>query len=301
MSREQMDLDKLRVFYFAAQAKSFTNSALNLSPSAISRHISDLEFRLKTPLFQRLPPGLELTEQGEILLVHCEKIFHEIELARQQISDSSDEPQGLIRLACPTGWMATVVVRYLADFLKNNPKITMSVLSSDSPFDFVSGMVHVAFLPYVPDRANLIQRYLLTSELALYASSEYLEKYGIPQKPEDLDHHRLIGYAEGETSIIDINWHLSLGAPKGEIREPAFRVNQMYFAAEEGLGIATLSKENPLLRSGKLVQVLPEIEGPKVDGYLVYPEHLKESKRIRMLSDYFINVLKKERTFPNVE
>lgn len=296
-----MDLDKLRIFYYAAQAKSFTNSALNLSPSAISRHISDLEFRLKSPLFQRLPRGLELTEQGEILLNHCKKIFHEIELARQGISDTGNEAQGLIRLVCPTGWLSTVVVRYLSGFLKENPKITMSIISSDSPLDFVSGMIHVAILPYVPDRANLIQRYLLTCELGLYASPEYLKKYGTPQRPEDLDHHRLIGYAEGETSILDINWHLSIGAPKGEVREPIFRVNQMYYAAEEGLGIATLIKDNPLLRSGKLVQLLPEIEGPKIDGYIVYPEHLKESKRIRLLSDYIVGMVKKDRILPNAE
>lgn len=64
-----MDLDKLRIFYYAAEAKSFTNCGLNLSPSAVSRHISDLEHRLKTPLFYRQGRGLSLTDQGEILFI----------------------------------------------------------------------------------------------------------------------------------------------------------------------------------------------------------------------------------------
>ena len=64
-----MDWDKLKSFYEIAISKSISKASakLNISQSALSRQIQDLEYDLKTPLFIRHQKGVRLTEQGENL------------------------------------------------------------------------------------------------------------------------------------------------------------------------------------------------------------------------------------------
>ena len=68
-----MDWDKLKSFYEIAISKSISKASakLNISQSALSRQIQDLEYDLKTPLFIRHQKGVRLTEQGENLFNTC--------------------------------------------------------------------------------------------------------------------------------------------------------------------------------------------------------------------------------------
>ena len=292
-----MDLDKLRIFYYVAQAKSFTNSALNLSPSAISRHISDLEYRLKVSLFHRQARGLVLTEQGEILLTSVQKIFTEIETARTLINELAEEPQGVLRLAVPSGWSSVVLVKYVSLFTKRYKKMQLKLISCDLLPDFGMNTIDAAILPRQPDRPNLVQRYLTSIKLKLYASPDYLAEHGVPQDVQDLDHHRLISFGDHNHYLSDINWHLKEGKEVGDYREPSLSVLTTFHAAEEGLGIATLAKENPLLLNSKLVEVLPNLEGPEIKGYYVVPEHLKNSKRIKLFGDFLEECIQNDKVF----
>lgn len=79
--------------------------------------------------------------------------------------------------------------------------------------------------------------------------------------------------------------------PKGEIRTPYLCINTssgMRLAAEDGHGIVALAVEYPDLEKSGLVEILPEIEKPKIPIYYVYPEYLKDSKRIKVLGEYLI-------------
>lgn len=99
----------------------------------------------------------------------------------------------------------------------------------------------------------------------------------MPEVPADLDAHKLIVYGDDvQAPVDDINWLLEEGRDPGNPREPALRVNSVYGiyrAVRSGLGIAALpyylSEE-----SHNLVEILPEIKGPSIDAFFVYPEEL---------------------------
>lgn len=289
-----MDLDKLRVFYYAAQAKSFTNSGLHLSPSAVSRHISDLEYRLKTKLFSRHPKGLSLTPQGEILLEASHRIFKELEEVEERMMGEDRKPEGALRVTTPAGWISSLLIRVVKDFLEENPKIRLIIKSLDTIPDFSRNETDVAMLPFVPDTPDVKADHLMTLHLQLYASPTYLQKFGVPKKPADLMHHRLISYGELDHPIENINWHLSLGMPEGKKHEPYMTVNNLYYAGETGYGIITLAEENVLLQEGKLIPVLPDIMGPVIEAYCVYPSRLENSKRVRAFCHYLQQVARKK-------
>ena len=157
--------------------------------------------------------------------------------------------------------------------------------------------VDAAILPRQPDRSNLIQRYLTSIKFKLYASSDYLSECGVPQNVQDLDNHRLISFGGDNHYSNDMNWHLKVGKEVGDYREPFLSVSDTLHAAEQGLGIATIAQENPLLHHSKLVEILPEVEGPETKGYYIFPEHLKNSKRIKLFGDFLEECMQNDHFF----
>jgi DNA-binding transcriptional LysR family regulator len=125
----------------------------------------------------------------------------------------------------------------------------------------------------------------------LYASPEYLKKHGTPRRPEDLDQHRIVVYGdEARAPISNINWLLEAGTKPGQERRPILQVNNTYGlfrAVSSGVGIAALP-DYVAVEGPELVRILPELTGPPVEAYFVYPEELRTSKRISVFRDFLI-------------
>lgn len=286
-----MQWDKLKTFYYVAKFESFTKTGqhLNISQSAISRQIIDLEHQVGHKLFKRLPKGLALTKQGQLLFQNTEKMFVFSELALTQIQNEQLEPQGELNLGANVGLVDTWLYKIIPDFLKLYPKINLSIFSKDGHLDVESLEVHVALQPYIHDQPELIQNLLTTWNRRLYASKEYLQTYGTPQTVEDLEHHRLIGFGPEKIHLFDnINWHLKLGN-KSKVQKPYINANSiraLCHFGNTGFGIISFSQESPLLEGSQLVEVLPDVAGPSIDIYFTYPMQLKGIKKIEVLEEY---------------
>jgi len=281
--------DRLRTFYYVAQAGSFTKAGnqLNISQSAISRQIIDLEYRLKVKLFLRHGRGLHLTDAGKTWFRTVQKMFAEIETTKNLISEQESEPHGHLKIATSSG-IANELVTHVTPFLNIYPKMRLSVLIEED-IGLAMRNADVLLFPEILNKVNLVQEILFSSHLKLYANPKYLEKFGTPAKAEDLDHHRLIAYGDHHHPYSQMNWLLTTGAPSGKIREPYMQFNSganLRAIAEENHGIVTLAKENHLLETSTLVEILPELEGPVIETYFIHPEHLKNSKRVHALLDY---------------
>ncbi len=284
-----MQWDKLKTFHHVAQAGSFTRAGenLNLSQSSISRAVIDLESRLGYQLFTRHARGLELTEEGKILNRTTKRMICDVESSKDAINDLQQEPQGRVKLATTAG-LATIIVENLAEFTQRYPKIQISIISEED-IRVAFQRADVGLYPSVLDSTTLIQKHISSNQFGLYASSEYLEKYGTPKTPQDLDNHRLVSYGNHTHPYTQMNWLLSIGSENGKLREPYMEFNSglnLFLAAQTGIGIVTLAKINRGLRNSNLVEVLPDCQGPEVKVYYMYPEHLKQSKRIAVFGDY---------------
>ena len=296
-----MNLDKLRIFHHAGMAKSFTNCGLHLSPSAISRHISDLEYWLKVKLFVRNPKGMTLTPEGEKLLETCHTVFKELEGIKSAISVDTDKPEGLLKIATPLGWISNIVIMLIKDFLRDNKDVLVSIKSFDGVPDFSRSEADVAMLPFIPDDVAVKGEHLTDLTLGLYASPDYLKTYGVPQTVEDLRNHQLISYGDHDHPLMNINWHLGLGLKEGEKHKPYITINNMYYAAEAGYGIVTLARENALLRDSALVPVLPDVSGPTLNCYCVYPKRLEKSKKVQAFIHYVKQTLHEQLWAANLD
>jgi DNA-binding transcriptional LysR family regulator len=135
-----------------------------------------------------------------------------------------------------------------------------------------------------------VQRHMMTLNWLICASPDYLKRHGVPQRAEDLDAHRLILFGQHHPPVPEVNWLADAGRRPGNPRRAVLEVNSMHamlLAIRAGIGIAVLPDfqvhENP-----DLVQVLTDLKGPKVDVFFVYPEELRNSKRVAVFRDFLL-------------
>ena len=285
-----MDLNKLKIFYHAAKAESYTNNTLNLSPSVISRHVSDLEYRLKTKLFHRNTRRLVLTSHGEVLFESAQKIMDEAHRAALKLAEVGDDIQGLLTVTTPTSWSSTILVRSLSIFMKQYPNIRLNVVSDDkNPYLFSSGN-DVALMLYAPEQDNLIKEHIMDVHLGLFAHPSYIKEFGCPKTLEDLDDHRLIAYADRDARMSIINWHLTANCKPGTTRRPYLKANNLFDAAEQGLGIVSMAKENYMFGHSSMVEILSHETAPVIKIYYVYPKHLRASKCVLAFGEFLKSI-----------
>jgi DNA-binding transcriptional LysR family regulator len=288
-----MDWDKLRVFHAVAEAGSFTHAgeALNLSQSAVSRQISALEESLSVPLFHRHARGLILTEQGELLYRTAREVFSKLAMTEAMLTESKDRPKGPLKVTTTISFGSAWLTPRIREFTDLYPEIQVSLVVDDTELDLSMREADVAIRMSAPRQPDLVQRHLMTLRYSIYASQEYLKRFGTPQKPEDLDKHRVIIYGQdARPPVRPINWLWEAGARPGYERKPIFTVNNVYGilrAVESGLGIAALP-DFMGEEAANLIRILPELTGPEIECYFVYPEELRNSKRIAVFRDFLL-------------
>lgn len=288
-----MDWDKLRIFHAVAEAGSFTHAGdtLNMSQSSVSRQISALEKSLNAPLFHRHARGLKLTESGETLFRTAKDVVAKLAMAEAMVSEARDRPKGPLRITTTVAFGSIWLTDRLKDFIEAYPDIEVALIVSEDELDISMGAADVAIRMHASTQPDLIQRRISTMHHHAFAAPAYVNQYGAPQNVEDLDRHRLIAYDETFfPPFSEINWMMKAGKPTGEERRPILKVNNvygMYRAAATGLGIASLPDYMGEL-SNDLFPVLPGTESPAFDIYLVYPEELRNSRRISAFRDFLL-------------
>jgi DNA-binding transcriptional LysR family regulator len=288
-----MDWDKLKTFHAAAEAGSLTGAAeaLGISQSAVSRQIASLEEQLGVALFHRHARGLQPTEQGRILFETAHDMSGRVALAEAQLADSRDKPSGELHVTAPIALGTTWLTPRLDAFMTSYPEIRLELILDDAEVDLSTFEVEAAIRLWRPTQPDLVQKKLLSVRQSLYAAPAYLARRPGPADLSELADHPLIVYgARGAaTPMKELDWPLRLesgGAP----RLPALRVNTVLGvqrAIESGLGVGSLP--DYLARgSDRLVRILPDVSGPEFEVYFVYPEELRNSRRIGALRDFLL-------------
>ncbi len=286
-----MDWDKLRVFHAVAEAGSFTHAGdtLNLSQSAVSRQISALEESLQVPLFHRHARGLILTEQGESLFHTVREVFAKLAMTEALLTESKEKPSGRLKITTTVGFGSHWLAPRLHAFLEAYPEISVSLILDDTDLDLAMREADVAIRMHPPRQPDLVQRHLLSMQMHLCAAPAYLEKHGTPRTPAELEGHRFILFGNYHPPVPNVNWLAELGhegPPRGALLE-VNSTHAILLAVRSGLGIGALPDYLATETEG-LVRLLPDVPSPKVDIYFVYPEELRNSKRVAVFRDFLL-------------
>ncbi len=287
-----MDWDKLRVFHAVAEAGSFTHAGdtLNLSQSAVSRQISALEETLQVPLFHRHARGLILTEQGESLNRTVREVFAKLAMTEALLTESKERPAGRLKITTTVGFGSSWLAPRLKDFLDQYPDVQVQLLLDDTDLDLAMREADVAIRMHPPKQPDLVQRHLLAIEWHVVASPDYLKKHGTPTRAEELDNHNLVLFGDYRPPVHDVNWLAEAGRRPGSPRRGLLEVNSlkaMMLAVQSGVGIAAMPDYMHAEQEG-MVRILTDIRAPKVDVFFVYPEELRNSKRVAVFRDFLL-------------
>ncbi|SMO43625.1 LysR family transcriptional regulator [Ruegeria faecimaris] len=283
-----MDWDKLRIFHAVADAGSLTHAGdkLNLSQSAVSRQIRALEESLDSTLFHRHARGLILTEQGELLFDATSAMSKRLDAAAARIRDSEEEVFGVLRVTTTFGFGTLWLAPRLPKLYEQYPDLNIDLMLEERVLDLPMREADVAIRMKEPSQADLVRKRLMTVQMLLYATPEYLKESGQPASLEEISSHRLICQTPSAPQV---------GASAAMVRHlmtynPAslLTVNN-YFGVLQGvlhnLGIGLLpdyvTHDFP-----HLLPVLSDIETADVPVYLAYPEELRHSKRVAAFRDF---------------
>ncbi len=289
---EKVDINKLRTFYYVALEGSYQKASVHLGikSSYISKQITALEENYKFKLFKRSHRSLVLTEVGQEFLKSVQVIMQQIEKMDESFSNiDREDDDDVIRIVTTTGVTNLWLIRKLKEFIQFYPKYTFRIITSNEKIDVSDHFADIAILPMIDQNPNVIQRKLFTFHTKLFASKEYLEKFGIPKTPEDLDNHRLISFYHNEAGHRgNVDWHLKIGT-KNKIRVPYLVINSaigLFEAAVQGMGMIVISEEFPY-NSPTLVKVLPD-EGVEIPVY--FATHLQKMSlsKVSALEKFFI-------------
>ena len=259
----------------------------------MSRQISALEEALQVPLFHRHARGLILTEQGESLNRTVRDVFAKLAMTEALLTESKEKPAGRLKVTTTVGFGEIWLAPRLTAFLEAYPEVSVSLLLDDAELDLAMREADVAIRMHPPKQPDLVQRHLSALQWHVCASTDYLKRYGVPQRAEELDAHKLILFGSHHPPITDVNWLAEVGRRPGNPRRAVLEVNSTHavlLAIQSGLGIGALPdyvvQENP-----DLVRILTDLKGPKVDVYFVYPEELRNSKRVAVFRDFLLSRL----------
>ena len=293
-----MDWDKLRIFHAAASAGSFTQAGetLNMSQSAVSRQVSALENNLKIKLFHRHARGLQLTEQGDLLFDTVAEVIGKLQTAEMLLYDSKNKPSGELRISATLGFGTVWLTQCLREFMELYPEIKIELLLNDEQVDISMREADVAIWALEPTQSDLIRRTLFTMRFHAYASNSYIRRYGAPTSIDDLDKHRIISYSgKPAKHLAPTSWLETAGRDGKNPRDAVLRVNNvvaMKYAVRSGIGIAMLP-DYLIDGESDFIEVLSGLELPTLPLLYVYPEELRNAKKIELLRDFLVSKVKK--------
>lgn len=286
----------LGFFSTLASAGSLSAAAreLGVTTPAVSKRLAQMEARLGVLLVNRTTRRMGLTPEGELYLEHARRILGDIEGMEASLGMSRATPQGLLRVNATLGFGRSHVAPLISRFVRRHPKVEVQLQLSVNPPSSTEDAFDVGIRFGAPPDSRLIARRLASNRRLLCASPAYIARHGLPKAPDDLRRHNCIGIRQGEEAYGV--WRLSSGRGR-QAAAQAVRIrgnlttNDGEIAvnwALDGHGILMRAEWDiaRYLRSGRLVQVLPQFATPDADIYAVYPQRHQLAARVRAFVDF---------------
>ena len=289
----------LRAFRAVAECGSFTRAAaaLDVTPSALSQTVQQLESQLGTRLLQRTTRRVGLTEAGHDMLQRVVPALNELDLALDAVRQHGDRPRGTVRLTVPGVVSRAIIEPMLGEFMARWPDVQLDIRVEDGLTDLVAAGLDAGIRLGESLQRDMVAIPIGGPMRAVVAGSpDYFKRYGYPKDPKALQRHRCIKHRLPSSGAI-YRWEFAhrSGAQKGRWYEIAvdgnLTVNDVPLslrAAEDGIGLVYVLEisARDALAEGRLESVLkPWL--PPFDGlYLYYPSRFQVPPKLRVFIDF---------------
>ncbi len=274
---------RIELLVRAAEAGSFAKAArsLNLTPSAVSHAIADLERELGVSLFHRTTRQLRLTEEGEEIYQRGCELLRQLAELESSARKTPERLTGTLRVGLGVPLSRHVIMPLLPTFLRRHPQLRLEFHIQSQPKDMHAEGVDVLIRIHEPPVSNLIARKIGQIRHFVYASPQYLKEVGPPKTPDDLLHHSCLVIKMPEMNRPLEEWEFQRGAERKVIqvapRVVTFDREGLIAAVLAGAGLMRLGCFDPyLISSGQLHKVLIDWTCPP--GFPIFAMYRKAAR-----------------------
>ena len=280
------DMLSLRLFLRIAALGGVSAAAqdLSLSPASASARLVKLEETIGFRLFNRTTRAVSLTTDGEAFLPYAQQIVETLETGLNAVKGQGAEAEGLLRITMPGSFGRMYIIPALVDFHARHPRVSLDLRLSDTVLDVVEGAYDLIIRNAPLTDSNLILRKLAPDRRLLVASPSYLEQHGTPSVPDDLLEHQCVSLAEatkwtfenGQTVSVPRSFVINDGEALRKVLEQGM-----------GIGIKSVWNANKSLKSGLLVEVLPNFPiVTEASIWLLYPSRRIIAPKVHAMIDF---------------
>ena len=278
------DWDDVRYFLTLQRHATLAaaGAALTLDPTTVGRRLMKLEDELGARLFDRTPNGYVLTDAGHRLLPRAERIEREALGVERDVAGEDQKLEGVVRLTATEMLTTRFIAPQLRRFRERYPEIQLELQCTNLDVNLARREADIALRLARPTQEDLIIKRLSFIHLGLYASLDYVDRFGLPK--ESLAGHHLILFANTRPFRRENDWiEARMDGARVALRSDS--VSATYSATVAGTGIGLL----PCLvadHDRHLIRV--PLEGAPEPRQIWQAVHkdLRDSARIRAVLDF---------------
>ncbi|MCC8934163.1 LysR family transcriptional regulator [Rhizobium ipomoeae] len=280
----------LRVFAEVAEHKNFSAVAerLGLSPAMTTKHVKHIEARVGARLLNRNSRNVSLTEAGAQYLQTIRRVLDALSEAEAQLTTDSMSPRGTLKMSMPV-WMSNpAFAKLLTTYNQQNPHVTFDIDLSGRKINMVEEGIDLALRVAFKLDEGLIARKLSEVTFQLVAAPAFLDSFGRPTNPANLNDAPLLAYSQ-----VAADGRIRFGGEEGmdiKFRPILVSANEsiLHQAAIAGMGFAMLpnwAAQNDV-KDGRLEPVLPTIAWPKLHIQAIYADRSYLPAKVRSFLDF---------------
>jgi DNA-binding transcriptional LysR family regulator len=302
-STSMRDLSALTIFVKVVEAQSFSGAAkrLKMPLSTVSRRIAELEVELGVRLLERSTRSLRLTDIGTEVLEHARHGAELCEAVDSLVSNSLSDVSGTLHLCAPPSISDSLIVPVVKAFQASYPNVRVRVRITERISQGMEEDVDIAFKVGPVADPEVVARRLLTYRHQVVASAIYLSEHPAPRSPKDLLAHCLLAF-----SFWRPEYRWAFRHAEGQHREtiefdPCIAMNDYAALARalvSGAGIGELPPivRPELMRTGRLVEVMPDWRLPLLDLSIVHAKGRHMPRQVRVFREFATQMV--PRLFP---
>ncbi|MDR3440944.1 LysR family transcriptional regulator [Telmatospirillum sp.] len=283
--------DAMRVFIRIVERKSFTKAAddLGLPRSSATDAVKGLEARLGVRLLTRTTRHVSPTLDGEAYYRRCVALISDLEDAESAFAGA--KPSGQVRIDVHGTQARHFLLPDLPRFLDAYPGIRLHIAEAHQALDMVREGFDCILRAGTLNDSPLIRRKLAELKRGTFASHTYIERFGLPRTPDDLEKHRIIGLYAPDAAIVS-PFDFREGGTIRTITPPSVvtvtGAETNVACACLGLGIIQVPRYRVELElaNGTLVEILADYPPTPLPVHVLYSHNRQLSPRVRVVIEW---------------
>ena len=286
-------LTGIRVFRAVVDSESFSAAAarLGISRAAVTKHVNRLESHLQVRLLERTTRSLHLTEAGSRYYARCTQILEDLAQAAREVSPSSANPVGTLRINAPHSFATAHIAPLVAEFIGKYPDIKLDISLTDRFVDLIEEGYDIAIrIAAELPQSSLIARSLAPCRFVVCGSPSYLASHPEPLVPGDLERHQCLIH---NATPVSTDWVFACSQGQRHAVRTSGNISansgeMLRAAALNGAGLAAIPTflVGEDLKTGRLRTVLNDFLLQPSSVFAIYPSRKYLAPKVRAFIDF---------------